>query len=70
MPGSVSTPSGHGVMVASSASAISDDDMLSVASSMSLIDLPSEAGSEGVPARTDAEFIVLYESSNASSNDE
>jgi hypothetical protein len=45
-----------------SASLISDDDALSVASSLSLIDVPSEVGS---PRVADGEFVLLYETASS-----
>jgi next-to-BRCA1 protein 1 len=65
MPGPSSTAALTTTRGAGSLTTVSDDDVLSVASSMSLIDAPSEIGSERpAPTRANAnegEFVVLYD---------
>jgi next-to-BRCA1 protein 1 len=72
MPGPLSAAAHTILHGASSVTTVSDDDALSVASSMSLIDAPSEFGSErAVPVRSnaaDGDFVVLYDT--ASSDEE
>jgi next-to-BRCA1 protein 1 len=69
MPGPSSTAALTTTRGAGSLTTVSDDDVLSVASSMSLIDAPSEIGSERpAPTRANAnegEFVVLYDTASS-----